>query len=310
MTPPWFSLQRERERERAGTTHIFFFFFSWLSLFVHLLFCSPSPPHIPQPHTANTSHCSKPHSNTPVTAHFQDGHTALLCQTPEVYSHRWHCSDTNIQQPQWSQSKTLRVCWAVCQRSHTQNAATHVTPNAHIYTSARAGKYTRSIWCHWTVSSGLAPVRAWQERAVIRRPAVLLCLQGPLSARLCASSDNVSHTQTHMHRHARGEAESALKVEKKKKKKKDARGVLARRNRCVIDTTKMYPDVWLSFRMRWVNSDFAGLCDINEGSATSEDRCKSPTSGNMSFSVIYQRTFVLIGGAVNRNIPITPHAGY
>lgn len=27
----------------------------------------------------------------------------------------------------------------------------------------------------------------------------------------------------------------------------------------------------------------AGLCDINEGSATSEDRCKSPTSGNMSF---------------------------
>uniref|UniRef100_A0A7N6BN38 Syntaxin-binding protein 5-like n=1 Tax=Anabas testudineus TaxID=64144 RepID=A0A7N6BN38_ANATE len=26
------------------------------------------------------------------------------------------------------------------------------------------------------------------------------------------------------------------------------------------------------------------LCDINEGSATSEDRCKSPTSGNMSFS--------------------------
>lgn len=28
-----------------------------------------------------------------------------------------------------------------------------------------------------------------------------------------------------------------------------------------------------------------GLCDINEGSATSEDRCKSPTSGNISFSL-------------------------
>uniref|UniRef100_A0A3Q2YLF6 Syntaxin binding protein 5a (tomosyn) n=1 Tax=Hippocampus comes TaxID=109280 RepID=A0A3Q2YLF6_HIPCM len=28
----------------------------------------------------------------------------------------------------------------------------------------------------------------------------------------------------------------------------------------------------------------SGLCDINEGSATSEDRCKSPTSGNMSFN--------------------------
>lgn len=44
----------------------------------------------------------------------------------------------------------------------------------------------------------------------------------------------------------------------------------------------------------------AGLCDINEGSATSEDRCKSPTSGNMSFSVLlkgkgekYSRGFVL-----------------
>lgn len=33
----------------------------------------------------------------------------------------------------------------------------------------------------------------------------------------------------------------------------------------------------------------AGLCDINEGSATSEDRCKSPTSGNMSFSVLLKR---------------------
>lgn len=30
----------------------------------------------------------------------------------------------------------------------------------------------------------------------------------------------------------------------------------------------------------------AGLCDINEGSATSEDRCKSPTSGNMFFNVV------------------------
>lgn len=33
----------------------------------------------------------------------------------------------------------------------------------------------------------------------------------------------------------------------------------------------------------------AGLCDINEGSATSEDRCKSPTSGNMSFRVLFHR---------------------
>lgn len=33
----------------------------------------------------------------------------------------------------------------------------------------------------------------------------------------------------------------------------------------------------------------AGLCDINEGSATSEDRCKSPTSGNMSFSVLLKK---------------------
>lgn len=33
----------------------------------------------------------------------------------------------------------------------------------------------------------------------------------------------------------------------------------------------------------------AGLCDINEGSATSEDRCKSPTSGNMSFNVLLQK---------------------
>lgn len=31
-----------------------------------------------------------------------------------------------------------------------------------------------------------------------------------------------------------------------------------------------------------------GLCDINEGSATSEERCKSPTSGNMFFCVLLQ----------------------
>ncbi|KAG9282505.1 syntaxin-binding protein 5 isoform X2 [Astyanax mexicanus] len=31
-----------------------------------------------------------------------------------------------------------------------------------------------------------------------------------------------------------------------------------------------------------------GLCDINEGSATSEDRCKSPTSGNLSFSACHR----------------------
>lgn len=40
-----------------------------------------------------------------------------------------------------------------------------------------------------------------------------------------------------------------------------------------------------SYNMNCVISA-AGLCDINEGSATSEDRCKSPTSGNISFSVL------------------------
>uniref|UniRef100_A0AAR2L7Q5 Syntaxin-binding protein 5-like n=1 Tax=Pygocentrus nattereri TaxID=42514 RepID=A0AAR2L7Q5_PYGNA len=34
-----------------------------------------------------------------------------------------------------------------------------------------------------------------------------------------------------------------------------------------------------------------GLCDINEGSATSEDRCKSPTSGNLSFSSVLNGCF-------------------
>lgn len=40
-----------------------------------------------------------------------------------------------------------------------------------------------------------------------------------------------------------------------------------------------------------------GLCDINEGSATSEDRCKSPTSGNISFSLSLEER----SGACSRN---------
>lgn len=42
---------------------------------------------------------------------------------------------------------------------------------------------------------------------------------------------------------------------------------------------------WIS--VSWLcHISAAGLCDINEGSATSEDRCKSPTSGNMFFRVV------------------------
>uniref|UniRef100_A0A674NDZ9 Syntaxin-binding protein 5-like n=1 Tax=Takifugu rubripes TaxID=31033 RepID=A0A674NDZ9_TAKRU len=36
-----------------------------------------------------------------------------------------------------------------------------------------------------------------------------------------------------------------------------------------------------------------GLCDINEGSATSEDRCKSPTSGNMFLLCVFVKRDVL-----------------
>lgn len=45
----------------------------------------------------------------------------------------------------------------------------------------------------------------------------------------------------------------------------------------------MYLILWLTLVM-----PAAGLCDINEGSATSEDRCKSPTSGNLSLSVLFK----------------------
>lgn len=72
---------------------------------------------------------------------------------------------------------------------------THANTNAHIHTNTC--KYTQSIWYHWLVSSGLAPVRAWRVWAVIRHPAVFLCQQGLLSAWLSASQDNVTHTYTH-----------------------------------------------------------------------------------------------------------------
>lgn len=72
-----------------------------------------------------------------------------------------------------------------------------VYAHTHIHTSTC--KYTQSIWYHWLVSSGLAPVRAWRVWAVIRHPAVFLCQQGLLSAWLSASQDNVTHTYTHLH---------------------------------------------------------------------------------------------------------------
>uniref|UniRef100_A0A3P8Q9Z4 Syntaxin-binding protein 5-like n=1 Tax=Astatotilapia calliptera TaxID=8154 RepID=A0A3P8Q9Z4_ASTCA len=49
-----------------------------------------------------------------------------------------------------------------------------------------------------------------------------------------------------------------------------------------------------------------GLCDINEGSATSEDRCKSPTSGNISFSlhVFVKRDVLFFPAKMSRKLSL------
>lgn len=57
----------------------------------------------------------------------------------------------------------------------------------------------------------------------------------------------------------------------------------------------------------------AGLCDINECSATSEDRCKSPTSGNMSFSGLSKENGKNIAEALcylNVKLPTVNHSEY
>lgn len=97
------------------------------------------------------------------------------------------------------------------------------------------------------VSHQPAPIRAGRPQAVIRRPAASSCQRAlPQSARRSASEDNAIHTQTQMRTH-----------------------------------THTQTPVSLCSTSGFLCVSAAGLCDINEGSATSEDRCKSPTSGNM-----------------------------
>lgn len=67
-----------------------------------------------------------------------------------------------------------------------------------------------------------------------------------------------------------------------------SRGEISRR--CKVNLKDVYDPsglIWLYFVLVELICliSVAGLCDINEGSATSEDRCKSPTSGNMFLSV-------------------------
>lgn len=100
-------------------------------------------------------------------------------------------------------------CWGVsfwwlgCARKCSATIHTHTSSNSHIYTNTSTCNYTESIWCHWLVSSGLAPVRAWQVWAAIRNPAVFLCQQGVLSASQDSGTHKYSHWYTNMCR--RGE---------------------------------------------------------------------------------------------------------